>query len=254
LYGPDAAGVLAAVLAGAADPGGPADGETPEARRARLERLPMNANAIWRVAGAPLIAVRSDDYGVPGYELFGGQTGVRPGSPPASADLPAFSLLEALRSHGAADVSPETAHVCRVEAGRPEFGIDMDEHTIPLEAGIEERAISMTKGCYVGQEVIVRVLHRGHGRVARRLVGFVGDPGGPLPAGAQRLFAAGEGGREIGIVTSAVESPRLGRPIGLGYVHRDFTAPGTLLQASAGEGMAAAKLTVAAVPFTASAG
>ena len=56
--------------------------------------------------------------------------------------------------------------------GRPRFGIDMDTETIPLEAGIEDRAISRTKGCYVGQEVIVRVIDRGHGRVARRLVGL----------------------------------------------------------------------------------
>ena len=55
----------------------------------------------------------------------------------------------------------------------PLFGRDMDEETIPLEAGIESRAISFTKGCYVGQEVIIRVLHRGHGRVARKLVGLV---------------------------------------------------------------------------------
>ena len=56
------------------------------------------------------------------------------------------------------------AQVVRVESGRPLFGVDMDEHTIPLEAGIEDRAISFSKGCYVGQEVIVRVLHRGGGR------------------------------------------------------------------------------------------
>ena len=54
----------------------------------------------------------------------------------------------------------------------PLFHRDMDEETIPLEAGIESRAISLTKGCYVGQEVIIRVLHRGHGRVARKLVGL----------------------------------------------------------------------------------
>ena len=54
----------------------------------------------------------------------------------------------------------------------PLFHRDMDEETIPLEAGIESRAISFSKGCYVGQEVIIRVLHRGHGRVARKLVGL----------------------------------------------------------------------------------
>ena len=59
----------------------------------------------------------------------------------------------------------------RIEAGIPRFLVDMDTTTIPLEAGIEDRAISLTKGCYVGQEIIIRVLHRGHGRVATRRVG-----------------------------------------------------------------------------------
>ena len=65
-----------------------------------------------------------------------------------------------------------TAEAIRIEAGVPLFHRDMDEETIPLEAGIESRAISFSKGCYVGQEVIIRVLHRGHGRVARKLVGL----------------------------------------------------------------------------------
>ena len=78
---------------------------------------------------------------------------------------------------GAVDVEAAAVEVTRVEAGRPEFGSDMDDHTIPLEAGIEARAISQTKGCYVGQEVIIRVLHRGQGRVARHLVGLIAaDP------------------------------------------------------------------------------
>ena len=75
----------------------------------------------------------------------------------------------------------------RIESGRPRFGVDMDTDTIPLEAGLEERAISRSKGCYVGQEVIVRVQDRGHGRVAKRLVGLTFDRGGrrfPPPARA----------------------------------------------------------------------
>ena len=68
----------------------------------------------------------------------------------------------------------------------------MDEETIPLEAGIESRAISLTKGCYVGQEVIIRVLHRGHGRVARKLVGLtVNGPAAPPPGVVGRRPTAG---------------------------------------------------------------
>src|SRR5439155_18585633 len=133
----------------------------------------------------------------------------------------------------------ETAEVLRVESGIPKFHQDMDEQTIPLEAGIEARAISLTKGCYVGQEVIIRVLHRGHGRVARKLVGLLFADGEPPERGATVLAA----GRDVGDVTSAVWSPARQRPIALAYVHRDFIAPGTSV---AVEGRSAE---VTALPF-----
>ena len=101
----------------------------------------------------------------------------------------------------------------------------MSTDTIPLEAGIEDRAISFTKGCYVGQEVIIRVLHRGHGRVARRLIRLI-LPGGRVPSPGDRILAAGQ---QVGEVTSAAESPKAGAPMALGYVHRDHAAPGTEL-------------------------
>ena len=96
-----------------------------------------------------------------------------------------------------------------------------DTDTIPLEAGIEDRAISLTKGCYVGQEVIIRVLHRGHGRVARKLVRLQVE--GDAPQRDAKVFS---GDREVGFITSSAKSPRLGA-LALGYVHRDFVEPGT---------------------------
>ena len=145
---------------------------------------------------------------------------------------------------GAREVGAGTTAVTRIEAGRPEFGIDMDEHTIPLEAGIEDRAISLTKGCYVGQEIIIRVLHRGQGRVARRLVGLIaGAAEGPLVRGQ----ALRRDGRETGLVTSAADSPRLRRPIALGYVHRDAAEPGTVLETDGESGPR--RITVVTVPF-----
>jgi folate-binding protein YgfZ len=116
----------------------------------------------------------------------------------------------------------EVIEAARIEAGYPLFGVDMTEDTIPLEAGIEDRAISFTKGCYVGQEVIIRVLHRGHGRVAKKLVALRIE-GNHLPARNAAIFA---GDRGIGVITSAASSPTLGS-IALGYVHRDYVAPGT---------------------------
>jgi folate-binding protein YgfZ len=116
-------------------------------------------------------------------------------------------------------LAPEARRVLRIEAGRPEFGVDMTGDTIPLEANLLDRAISTTKGCYVGQEVIIRVLHRGGGRVAKRLavLRFEGGQDAVPPAGTP-LSA---GGRDVGRVTSAVWSPRAEAIAGLGYVHRD---------------------------------
>jgi folate-binding protein YgfZ len=125
------------------------------------------------------------------------------------------------------EIDLDTFEVIRVERGIPKFLADMDEDTIPLEAGIEDRAISFNKGCYVGQEVIVRVTHRGGGRVAKRLVRWHADDSAavvPLP-GSQIL----SGERNIGKVTSSAFSPSLSKVVGLGYVHRDFVAPGTEL-------------------------
>lgn len=156
--------------------------------------------------------LRDDRYGVAGYCAF-----------LADADL--GPLLESLRSRGVVAVSLETLDVVRVEAGRPAFLVDMDEHTIPLEAGIEDRAISFTKGCYVGQEVIIRVMHRGGGRVAKKLVGV------RLNTTSDRWPSKGDvivsGARDIGVLTSVVWSPALAAAIALGYVHRDFVEPGT---------------------------
>jgi aminomethyltransferase len=109
----------------------------------------------------------------------------------------------------------------RVEAGQPAFGIDMDDTTLPPEAGIQDQVIDHTKGCYTGQEVIVRVRDRGH--VNRHLRGLLfGDV--PTPATGTPLFQAGQD-RPRGQVTSAVSSPRLGQVIGLGYLRREIEPP-----------------------------
>ncbi|HET9704577.1 MAG TPA: glycine cleavage T C-terminal barrel domain-containing protein [Vicinamibacterales bacterium] len=124
-----------------------------------------------------------------------------------------------------AEIDLDTFEVIRIERGVPRFLADMDETTIPLEAGIEDRAISFTKGCYVGQEIIVRVTHRGGGRVAKRLVPWhAGDNAAVVPTRDAKLFA---GDREVGRVTSAAFSPGLNRIVGLGYLHRDFAERGT---------------------------
>lgn len=174
---------------------------------------------------------RDDAFGVPGFTAF---------VPPA--DVPAW--VGALTGLGALDTNLETLDIVRIEAGRPAFLVDMDEQTIPLEAGLEQRAISFTKGCYVGQEVIVRVTHRGGGRVARKLVGIRLDKG-VLPKGGEPIWSSA--GKEIGRLTSAAWSPRVEVGIALGYVHRDFAEPGTTL--NVGRPPAQLSGVVASLPF-----
>ncbi len=221
IYGPSAASALAAALASASQEGGSA--LTADA----LNAMAPYANTKGVFDAAPVFVLRSDDAGVPGFDVV------------CPSELKP-ALLAALRRAGAVDVGPGAVETARVEAGRPLFRVDMDEETIPLEAGIEDRAISLTKGCYVGQEIIIRVLHRGHGRVARRLVGLTFDPTAIVPSKGDVIRA---GAREVGAVTSGVRSPVLDRPIALGYVHRDFVAPGTEL--TVGD----ARATVTALPF-----
>ena len=233
VYGPTAAGSLADLLQRPSAAATRDGNDTCEARRERLERLSLDANGEWRFGDATVHAIRSEDFGIAGFELC----------LPADA---AAAFVSGLQEAGAPPVSETTLEVTRVEAGRPAFGADMDESTIPLEAGIEDRAISTTKGCYVGQEVIVRVLHRGQGRVAKRLVGVIADPADALQRG-ERLFVAGSD-KEVGSVTSAVVSPRLRRPIALGYVRRELAEPGTLL--TAGTEGSGRRVTVVMLPFT----
>ena len=138
--------------------------------------------------------------------------------------------LEALLlSAGSAEVPEETAEVLRVEAGRPRFGSDMDSTNLPDEVGMDE-AISTTKGCYVGQEVVARL--RTYGRVNRRLVSFR-FPQGPIEAGdlLRRPDEETLSRIEAGRVTSSVVSPLVGA-IGLGYAFRDVASGARLVSVS----------------------
>jgi folate-binding protein YgfZ len=175
-----------------------------------LAGLAEHGNSRITFQGQPAIVLSATDTGEKGFDVL-------------VATEQAAVLREQLRIGGAVDVDAASAEALRIEAGVPRFHRDMDEETIPLEAGIESRAISMTKGCYVGQEVIIRVLHRGHGRVARRLVGLTFE-GSTLPSAGASVQVDG---KDIGTVTSSTWSPALEKPIGLAYVHRDHVAAGT---------------------------
>jgi folate-binding protein YgfZ len=109
----------------------------------------------------------------------------------------------------------------RIEAGQPRYGIDMDETHIVTEANLDE-AVSYTKGCYIGQEIIARIKYRGH--VAKKLVGLNFDRAVKLEDAA-KIRSVDD--KEIGRITSSTLSPYLGRTIALGYVKYDYIAPGT---------------------------
>ena len=213
VIGPGAAHVVADVLTGVS--------------ASLLNALNDHGNAKAMLDGQPAIVARVTDTGEPGFDVFVER---------AQTD----ALKVKLRSAGAIPIDAATADTVRIESGVPLFHRDMDEETIPLEAGIEGRAISLTKGCYVGQDVIIRVLHRGHGRVARRLVGLLIE-GRSAPAAGAPIRS---GDREIGHVTSATISSALDRPIALAYVQRDFVQPGTAVMVADG-----VPAVVSALPF-----
>jgi folate-binding protein YgfZ len=217
VVGPGAARVVEALLE-----------ESPVARASSvsLGALPEHGNLRGLIGASPAIVTRVTDAGEPGFDVY------------VERERAGW-LKEHLLTAGVQEADEETAEALRLEAGVPVFHRDMDEETIPLEAGIESRAISLTKGCYVGQEVIIRVLHRGHGRVVRKLVGLRFAGRATPEAGA--VVRAGD--RDIGAVTSATRSPALQASIALAYVHRDFIEPDTPVTV---DGAAAV---VSALPF-----
>lgn len=152
-------------------------------------------------------------------------------------------LLEAARHVGGRAAGWQALEWARVEAGIPRFGADMDETTLPPEAGIESRAVSYSKGCYAGQEVIARI--RTYGQVARRLCGLrLADELAPLPPRGEQLL---KDGKEAGFVTTAIASPALKANIALAYVRREACVMGTELTLSPGTGASMAR--VVALPF-----
>lgn len=156
-------------------------------------------------------AITSRQAGVPGVDVF----------VPAETTS---ALHDALVDAGAAPADAATFELLRIEAGWPRWGAELDPDRIPLEAGLLERAISTTKGCYTGQEVIVRILHRGH--VNWQLRGLLFGEADPPPAGAE--LVAETGGKTVARVTSAARSPALGQTVALAYVRREIETGATL--------------------------
>jgi len=153
----------------------------------------------------------------------------------------AGSLWEALQDAGARPVGHAALEILRVEAGVPRYGVDMDETNVVTETALDD-AISYTKGCYVGQEIIARIKYRGH--VAKKLTGVSFEQPVKVPVGSAIHSADG---KEAGRITSVTDSPRLGRTIALAYLKYDYLAAGTSVKVNSGADVFEA--TVTELPF-----
>ena len=184
--------------------------------------------------GAAVCVVRASHAGEPGFDLI---------IPNAALEAIARRLTESGKPFGVRWVGEEAQNLLRVEAGVPRYGIDFNEDNLLLEVGLDH-AVSFNKGCYLGQEVVERIRSRGH--VNRMLCGLSLD--GQTPAESGDIIQVG--GKEIGRVTSSVVSPRLKRPIALGYLQKDFWNAGTVVTIN--RAGAQVRAVVTALPFAGS--
>jgi folate-binding protein YgfZ len=153
----------------------------------------------------------------------------------------AIGLWDALHAAGARPVGYDALDMLRIEAGIPRYGIDMDETNVVTEAALDD-AVSYTKGCYVGQEIIARIKYRGH--VAKKLTGITFAQEVKVEAGAA---IKSMDDKEIGRLTSSIYSPHLGQTIALGFVKYDYLNPDTDVRIIAGDEQLPARVT--ALPF-----
>jgi tRNA-modifying protein YgfZ len=202
------------------------DGGYGEAVAARLRRFKLRTKADIEPLGWRCLALRGPRVAelALGTEGWAGLT--------LSADWPGLQGVDLL---GEEPPLPDGVRLCgseaweavRVEAGIPTMGAELTDRTIPAEAGVVERTVSFTKGCFTGQELVARIDSRGS-RVPRHLRGLVLDglQSSDLPPVGAALIGTGERGeRELGQVTSVAVSPTLGGPVALAYVRREVEPP-----------------------------
>ena len=189
--------------------------EATDETKALLGSTPENKSLQHKMIG-PTTVINRDRTGQTGYDMI---------IPNDEAE----AVWQGLLLKGVTPVGQDALEILRLEAGYPRYGIDVDENIIILEAGFKD-AISFTKGCYMGQEVVARATHIG--RVNKNLVQFRSDT--DLTPSRSSKFSSE--GKEAGHVTSAAFSPSLKAVVGLGYAQRDFAREGTKLNVESGRG------------------
>ena len=198
--------------------------------QAACPKDPLSHSAV-RLDGSEIRLIRYSHTGEEGFDCL---------TPRSDLLQVAQRFTETARAFSAGWLGEQAAEVLRVEAGIPRYGVDFTEESLLLETGLDH-AVSFTKGCYLGQEIVERIHSRGH--VNRKLTGLLLY--GEREARSRDRVNAGD--KEAGIITSSVNSPTLKRPIALGYIHKDYWAPGTVL--SIDRGGNPIRGTVSALPF-----
>ena len=207
-----------------------------------LSRVSDASVALPRPGDHALVQIRGVPFRVIHHSLTGGP-GVLCVADADQAEA-AWELLKREGApHGLRLVGWEALNAARIEAGLAWFGIDMDDTTLLPETGLEAVAVSDTKGCYVGQEIVARM--QTYGSPSKKLMALLIE-GGEVAEAQDRIVRNGE---EVGWVTSACRSPALQRPIAMGYVKRGAYEPGTAVDILRGK--ARLKATVAARPLVA---
>jgi folate-binding protein YgfZ len=181
-----------------------------------LEHVSLLGHRTIAGSSGPWTVVRRDRTGCDGYDLW----------------LPFQDAPEVWRRWVEGNGVLPAGHLAldwlRTEAGIPWYGVDMDERNLPMEMGLTSAAISLTKGCYRGQEIVARVIYRGN--LGRQLGAVAVDHAEPPARGAEVRAA----GTKIGEVTSAIVSPRLQRPLALAVLKTDFLTAGTSVEVTYG--------------------
>ena len=197
-------------------------------------KIPRSIAAINDATLGTLYLANLPRTGTAGFDLY---------VPAASLAAVFDKLIAATRAVGGCAAGWQALETARIEAGIPRFGADFDETNLPSEAGLDATAVSYSKGCYIGQEIIARL--RTYGHVAKALRGLrLADHANALPARGDKIL---KDGKEVGYVTSAVDSPTLHARLALGYVRREANEIGAELTVRSASGECAARIVT--LPF-----